>query len=184
MVKTFLSPRSTSNSKIIMKPVYFSSLVFLLVISSCFIFGPAHAQTSTEQPVKSTQILQTENTWNGQDIEYPITESEEITALNIEFAPGAETAWHRHPVASLAYVVSGELEVILKDTGERKLFREGDAFAEVINTWHYGRNIGEEPVEIVVFYVGQKGMQLTELLSEVEGEEKKKKGELIDTHPF
>lgn len=151
-----------------MKHVYFSSLFFLLVISSCFIFDPVHGQTSTEQPVKSTEILQTETTWNGKDIEYPITQSEEITALHIEFAPGAETAWHRHPVASLAYIISGELEVILKETGEKKLFREGDAFAEVVNTWHYGKNVGDEPVKLVVFYVGAKGMQLTELQRETE----------------
>lgn len=102
------------------------------------------------------------------DIKYPVAGTEQITALRIEFAPGAETAWHRHPVASLAYVISGELEVIIKDTGETKIFREGDAFTEVINTWHYGKNIGDEPVELVVFYVGERGMQLTELLSDTE----------------
>lgn len=152
-----------------MKSVYISTIL-LFIIYSFFMFDLAHAQTSTEQAVKSTQILQTETTWNEKDIEYPASGSEEITALHIEFAPGAETSWHRHPVASLAYIISGELEVILKDTGESMIFREGDAFAEVINTWHYGKNIGNEPVKLVVFYVGEKGMQLTELLSETEGD--------------
>ncbi|NBC02490.1 MAG: cupin domain-containing protein [Bacteroidetes bacterium] len=151
-----------------MKIVHFTSCALLFVIISLFFFDTSLAQTVKNQPVKSTQILQTQTTWNGADLSYPDSGTEEITALKIEFAPGAETAWHRHPVASLAYIISGELEVILKDSKESKIFRKGDAFAEVINTWHYGKNIGDEPVELIVFYVGEKGIQLTELLSEPE----------------
>lgn len=151
-----------------MKFLRLSSSILLFAISSFFISDLVRAQTPTEQPVKSTQILQTETTWNNMGIEYPVSGTEQITALHIEFAPGAETTWHRHPVPSLAYIISGELEVILKNTGETKTFRQGDAFAEVINTWHYGKNIGDEPVKIVVFYVGERGMQLTELLSNTE----------------
>lgn len=136
---------------------------------SLFLVEGLIAQT-THQEVTSTQILQTETTWNGKDIEYPVPGSEEITALQIEFAPRAETDWHRHPVPSLAYIISGELEVILKESGETKIFKKGDAFAEVVNAWHYGKNIGEEPVKLIVFYVGAKGVQLTELLSETEEE--------------
>ena len=147
-----------------MKLLYLSATLSLFC--SFYITNVVFAQSSDEPPVKSTQILQTETTWNGQDIEYPVPGSEQITALHIEFALGSETAWHRHPVASLAYVLSGELQVILKETGESKIFRKGDAFAEVINTWHYGKNVGGKPVEIVVFYVGEKEVQLTELFSE------------------
>ncbi|MCG2589651.1 cupin domain-containing protein [Rhodohalobacter sulfatireducens] len=148
--------------------VHLTSCALLFVIFSLFIFDSSLAQTDANQPVKSTQILQTQSTWNGADLSYSVSGEEEITALKIEFAPGAETAWHRHPVASLAYIISGELEVILKDSKESKIFRKGDAFSEVINTWHYGKNIGDEPVELIVFYVGEKGIQLTELLSEPE----------------
>lgn len=149
-----------------MKSLYLSAI--LCLFCSFYLTNTVVAQSSEKPPVISTQILQTETTWNGDNLKYPITESEEITALHIEFASGAETAWHRHPVASLAYIISGELEVILKETGETRVFRKGDAFAEVINTWHYGKNIGDEPVEIVVFYVGKKGDELTELLNETE----------------
>lgn len=153
-----------------MKSLHFLAITLLLVLTTSFLFDFSYAQISTDQPVKSTQILQTETTWNGKNLNYSASGSEEITALHIEFAPGAETVWHRHPVASLAYILNGELEVILKGSGETKIFRRGDAFAEVINTWHYGKNIGDEPVKLVVFYVGEKGMQLTELLSETEEE--------------
>lgn len=147
-----------------MKSLYLPATLYLFC-SFC-ITNTIVAQSSDEPSVKSVQILQTETTWNGKSLTYPTSGSEEITALHIEFAVGAETAWHRHPVASLAYIISGELEVILKETGEKKIFREGDAFAEVIDTWHYGKNIGEKPVKIVVFYIGERGIQLTEILSE------------------
>lgn len=151
-----------------MKIVHFTSCALIFIIISLFFFDASLAQTDANQPVKSTQILQTQTTWNGADLSYLDSGTEEITALKIEFATGAETDWHRHPVASLAYIISGELEVILKDSNESRIFRKGDAFAEVINTWHYGKNIGDEPVELIVFYVGEKGIQLTELLSEPE----------------
>lgn len=150
-----------------MKFVHLTRRVLFYVTCCLFLFDSVFAQNPDETPVKSTIILQTETTWNGKKLEYPQSVSEEVTALHIEFAPGAETTWHRHPVASLAYILNGELEVILKETGETKIFRKGDAFAEVINTWHYGKNVGKEPVKLVVFYVGEKGMQLTELLSEM-----------------
>lgn len=140
----------------------FFPLIFQLVL--CI---PAYAQ-EIESSVVSREILQTTTSWNGADLSYPSGE-EEITALHIEFAPDAETEWHRHPVPSLAYVISGELEVIVKD-GPASTFSAGDAFAEVVNTWHYGRVIGDEPVRLAVFYVGSEGTQLTELLSDAPDE--------------
>lgn len=145
------------------------ALSLLMVCLLSIHIHSATAQSSEKQPVVSKQILQTSATWDGGNIAYPNKKPAEITALQIEFPPGSETEWHRHPVPSLAYIMSGELEVTIKD-GDSKTFQEGDAFAEVINTWHYGKNIGDEPVRLVVFYVGEKGMKLTELLSEVEKE--------------
>lgn len=153
-----------------MKIKYFLSAFLLLILCLHILTDQTVAQATTDQPVISTQILQTTTTWNGAEMEYPATESAEITALHIEFAPGSETVWHRHPVPSLAYIMSGELEVKIKD-GETKIFRKGDAFAEVIDTWHYGKNMGNEPVKLVVFYVGEKGRKLTELMSETLEEE-------------
>lgn len=144
-------------------------LLFILVSAFYLLlfFDLSFAQNSSEESVTSTQILQTKTTWNGSGFKYPDTESPEITALHIEFPPGSETTWHRHPIPSLAYILNGELEVILKESGETRVFRKGDAFAEVINTWHSGKNIGTEPVKIVVFYIGEEGMNLTELHPDV-----------------
>ena len=81
--------------------------------------------------------------------------------LLIEIAPGGETGWHLHPVPSFGMVLEGELEVSLKD-GQRKRLKAGDALAEVVNTAHNGRNIGNAPVKLVVFYAGSKGQPLSQ----------------------
>jgi quercetin dioxygenase-like cupin family protein len=38
--------------------------------------------------------------------------------------------------------------------------KAGDPIIEVVNTVHYGKNEGDEPVEIVVFYAGSEGMEI------------------------
>jgi hypothetical protein len=42
-----------------------------------------------------------------------------------------------------------------------KRLEAGDALAEVVNTTHNGRNVGDVPVRLVVFYAGAAGQGLT-----------------------
>jgi quercetin dioxygenase-like cupin family protein len=109
--------------------------------------------------VKVTRLLQTPTSWNGAALAYPNGQAE-VTAMLIEIAPGAETGWHLHPVASFAYILEGELEVSLKD-GSVKHLAAGQALAEVVNTLHNGRNVGKVPLKLVVFYAGASNSTLT-----------------------
>jgi quercetin dioxygenase-like cupin family protein len=109
--------------------------------------------------VSVEKLLSTQSSWDGTALVYP-KGLPEITSLQIDIAPGAETGWHLHPVPSLAYVLQGELEVQLKD-GQVKRVNAGDSFTEVVNTLHNGRNVGKLPVKLVVFYIGEVGQTLT-----------------------
>jgi len=109
--------------------------------------------------VKVIPLLKTSDSWNGAPIVYPEGKAE-ITALWVEIAPGGETGWHRHAVPSFALLVEGTLEVTLKD-GRCKRLQAGEALAEVIDTVHNGRNVGDTPVKLVVFYAGVVGQALT-----------------------
>ena len=82
------------------------------------------------------------------------------TGLLIEIAPGGHTIWHRHPVPSFALILEGELEVQLEN-GTLKRFKAGEALAEVVDTPHYGRNVGSGAVKLVVFYAGSAGQPLS-----------------------
>ena len=135
---------------------FIPSLFALATVIVCqpriFAFEPAEA-------IKVETILKTETSWDGQPLAYPEGQAE-ITGMMIEIAPGAETGWHSHPVPSFGILLEGELEVTLVN-GQKKLIKTGDAIAEVVNTVHNGRNVGEGPVKILVFYAGAKDLPVT-----------------------
>ena len=131
----------------------FIALIFLLPLSESF----ALEQSSS---VKVSTILKAESSWDGKPIEYPVGKAE-VTGMVIEIAPGGETGWHLHPVPSFGMMLEGKLEVQLKN-GEIKQLKSGEAIAEVVNTYHNGRNVGSVPAKLIVFYVGVVGQKLSE----------------------
>jgi len=98
-------------------------------------------------------------TWNGGSLIAPKAQAE-VTPVLIEIPVGGETGWHKHPMITLGYMLQGDLEVALQD-GRTHQFHAGDPAAEVIDTFHNGRNIGNVPVKIIVFYVGEPGANTT-----------------------
>lgn len=76
--------------------------------------------------------------------------------MTVELLPGSETGWHKHPVPVYAYVISGKLTVEIEG-GKQLSFDAGEAIIEVVNTLHNGKNIGNEPVKLAVFYLGDEG---------------------------
>ena len=60
---------------------------------------------------------------------------------------------HEHPVINAGVLLSGELTVVTEDNKTLHL-KAGESIVEVVNKWHYGKNEGNEPAEILVFYAG------------------------------
>jgi quercetin dioxygenase-like cupin family protein len=106
--------------------------------------------------VTSRVLAKTLVTGNGQRISYPVTDRAEVTAMTVELAPAAETGWHKHPVPVYAYVISGSLTVEIEG-GKQLSFGAGEAIVEVVATLHNGKNMGNEPVKLAVFYLGAEG---------------------------
>jgi len=102
----------------------------------------------------STTLLSTERTWNEAPVHYPCSARPQVTAVKVEIPAGEATPWHSHPVGNYAYVISGTLELELRD-GTTHTFKAGDAFAEVVDTAHRGKAVGAEPVVLVVWYTGE-----------------------------
>lgn len=88
-----------------------------------------------------------ESTGNGERIKYPAFAAPEVSALEVDIAVGAETGWHKHPVAVYGYVLAGLLQVDMEG-GKLLTFKPGDAIIEVVDAWHNGRNVGCEPVRM------------------------------------
>lgn len=131
-----------------------------LIFPGLLLLQPAAQALEPASGIKSETILKTQQSWDGTPIAYPAGQAE-ITGMLIEIAPQAETGWHQHPAPSFGYILQGQLDVRLKD-GQVKQLKTGDAIAEVVNTLHNGRNNGDIPVKLVVFYAGVSNQQLTQ----------------------
>ena len=107
--------------------------------------------------VQARVVLKTKTTSNGQPIAYVKSDSPEVTVMTVELPPGAETGWHTHPVPVYAYVLSGSLTIEMEGK-ITSIFNAGDAIIEVVNTRHCGKNTGDVPVKLVVFYTGAENL--------------------------
>jgi quercetin dioxygenase-like cupin family protein len=132
--------------------------IFIPFILS-LLWQPTALALEQSATVKVLTVLNTEASWNGRPIEYPSGKAE-VTGMVVEIAPGGETGWHLHPVPSFGIVLEGELELQLI-SGAVKRLKAGEAVAEVVNTLHNGRNLGQVPVKLVVFYIGSAGLKQT-----------------------
>ncbi len=103
--------------------------------------------------VKTQLLLKTGRTADGSKIAYPVTDNPEVTVMLVEIPPNTETGWHKHLSPVYGYMLSGEIEVSLKD--DRKfLYKTGDPVIEVVGVLHNGINRGGETAKLVVFYIG------------------------------
>lgn len=137
------------------------ALAMLAMLSS-----PALARDSgpvgTEAAVDVEVLTQTTRSWDGSLLpSYPEGQPE-VRILRIRIPPGARLPTHRHPVINAGVLTEGELTVVAEN-GERLHLRAGDAIVELVDRWHYGKNEGSGPAEIVVFYAGVSGVPITVL---------------------
>ncbi len=138
------------------------TLVFLVasVLAQGFVLRAAEPPA-----IEVESLLKTTTSWNGAPLPAYPEGQPEITILKFTVAPGASLPWHRHPVINSGVLLSGELEVTLED-GRQLRLEPWDAISEVVHTWHYGRNPGDEPAVILVVYSGAVGLPVTILREE------------------
>ena len=125
----------------------------IIFATALFITNPAY---SAEKEV----LLQTTSTWDNTTYKKLKIKKPEVTVLNITIGVGESLAIHKHDLVNVAYVKKGILAVITDDNKEITL-HEGETLPEVIGKYHYGKNIGNTPVELIVFYLGEKGTPLS-----------------------
>lgn len=105
-------------------------------------------------------LSKTGSSWDGSSLpDYPSAKPE-ITILRITIPPGTELPMHEHPVINAGVLLKGQLTVITEDNKTLNL-KAGESIVEVVGKWHYGKNEGKEPAEIIVFYAGVKDSPIT-----------------------
>lgn len=105
-------------------------------------------------------LLKTTSTWDNSTFESINIQNPEVTVLKITINVGESLPMHKHDILNIAYVKRGTLTVTA-DSDEKITVTEGECLPEVIGKYHYGKNDGNVPVELIVFYVGEKGCSLS-----------------------
>jgi quercetin dioxygenase-like cupin family protein len=140
-------------------------LQFLTVLASLSLWLVQASAVAAEPEVQVEQVLQTTGSWDGsQYTGYPSGQPQ-VTVLKITIPPHTTLHWHRHPMISAAYVLSGRLTVEKRDTGERKVVNAGEALAETVQTTHRGFTT-DDAVELIVFYAGRVDMSVSVSVTE------------------
>jgi quercetin dioxygenase-like cupin family protein len=130
-----------------------TALFFLLVLPLT-LSAEDKAAPSKEKLTVSTE------TWTGKKLPAYPSGQPEISILKITIPPGQRLPMHKHPVINAGVVLRGELTVTT-DKGEVLHVKAGQPIVEVVNEWHYGANHGTEPIELIAFYAGVKGVPIT-----------------------
>jgi len=129
------------------------TLLFTLLLSV-----PLFAQS--DKKITAVTLVKSDTSWNGKPLPAYPAGKPEITILKITIPSKATLPIHTHPVINAGVLLKGELTVITKDNKILHL-KAGDPIVEVVDTWHYGKNEGAGPAEIIVFYAGVKGSPVT-----------------------
>jgi quercetin dioxygenase-like cupin family protein len=135
-------------------------LTLLFALPNLLFWLVPTALSAREPQIKVEQVLQTTQSWDSSPYTRYPTGRPQVTVLRITIPPKTALHWHRHPIISVGYVLSGHLTLEKRDTGERTILRAGQAVAETVQTTHRGFTT-DEPVELIVFYAGQVGVPLT-----------------------
>ena len=132
---------------------------FLFVV--CLILLIAGNSWALNDNAVTVDILaKTTSSWNGATLPSYPTGQPEVTILKISIPPHIQLPLHQHPVINAGVLLKGELTVLTKE-GKTLHLKAGDPIVEVVNTWHYGINEGDEPAEIIVFYAGVQGKPIS-----------------------
>lgn len=116
--------------------------------------------TTISYSAEKEVLLKTTSTWDNTEYQRLKIKNPEVTVLKIVIGVDEELPMHRHDLVNIAYVKKGTLTVITDDNKEITL-HEGDVLPELVGKYHYGKNTGKEPVELIVFYLGQKETPLS-----------------------
>ncbi|MDD5504773.1 MAG: cupin domain-containing protein [Candidatus Omnitrophica bacterium] len=134
-----------------------------ILFLACVFFCPlpcAYSAVETNTDIVTEELAKAQTSWDGSQLPVYPKGVPEVTILRITIPQGAQLPLHKHPVINAGVMLKGELAVI---TENNKLLRlkEGDAIVEVVDKWHYGKNEGDGPAEIIVFYAGERNSSIT-----------------------
>lgn len=132
-------------------------------VLTALVLGVVVITATSGQPAARTEVVklvESTKSWNGAPLPGYPAGTPQVTILKITIPPHTALKTHKHPVINAGVVLKGELTVSA-ETGETMIIKAGEPIVELVNLWHYGKNEGSEPVELMVFYAGIVGTPIT-----------------------
>lgn len=120
----------------------------------------SHVRAQDVDTVKAIVLAKTSSSWDGETLPDYAKGKPEVTIIRITIPPMIQLPLHEHPVINAGILIKGALTVVTEDKKTLYL-KVGDPIVDVVNKWHYGKNEGNEPAEIIVFYAGIEGTPTT-----------------------
>lgn len=128
---------------------------------SVFFIGCTGSPTGSGEAIESETLVKTTQSWDGRALPAYPQGQPEVTILRITIPPHTELELHKHNVINMGVLLRGELTVVA-ESGKTLQLNAGDAIVELVDQWHYGKNEGDIPAEIIVTYAGVEGLPITE----------------------
>ena len=116
--------------------------------------------TNVSYSAQKEVLLKTTSTWDNEEYKKLQIKKPEATVLKIIINVNEVLPMHKHDLINIAYVKKGTLTVVTEDNKEITI-QEGEVLPELVGTYHYGKNTGNVPVELIVFYLGLKDAPLS-----------------------
>ena len=137
----------------------FSITLIFILFASC---NKKAANKLDLKKVEVVTLTETTKSWNGDELPQYLEGQPKVTILKITIPPKTDLQMHEHLVINAGVLTKGELTVTTEDKKVLHM-KAGDPIVEVVDTWHYGKNEGDVPAEIIVFYAGVEGVPITVL---------------------
>jgi len=93
----------------------------------------------------------------------PNVPGQSLTAVVVNYAPGAKSSSHRHAGSVFVYVLSGEIRSENSATGPARVYKAGETFFEPAGSAHLvSENASAtEPASLLAVFVADDGAKLT-----------------------
>ena len=124
-----------------------------------FLLGGGVAAQGAAPAPKFEVLAKSTQSWDGRPLPAYPKGTPEVTILKVTYPPGANTEMHDHPVFSAGVLLSGELTVFTED--KTLHLKAGDPLLEIVNQKHYGKNEGDTPAVLIMFYAGTTDLPIT-----------------------
>ncbi len=114
--------------------------LFALALLTPFVVNAATADNN-KYPVESGKksvLVQSEKSWNGVEYHPYPQGTPQLTVIKLLIQKGHALPWHKHVAPNAGYVAQGELTLEDQKTGEKKVYKQGEAFAESVGQFHRG----------------------------------------------